>query len=164
MIVVANTTPLNHLILIGQEELLSKLYTRLIIPNAVLEELQASRAPRAVKHWIANHPRWLQVARVITPVDPALEALDPGEREVIVLAHQTKADLVIMDDRGGRREAQRRGLCVIGTLNVLYAAAQRRWIEDFPGVMQQLRESGFRVSSKLYQLLLERYASERKLR
>jgi hypothetical protein len=41
MIVIADTTPLNHLILIEQIDLLRALYGRVIVPQAVLSELQA---------------------------------------------------------------------------------------------------------------------------
>jgi predicted nucleic acid-binding protein len=45
MIVVADTSPLNYLILIGEPNLLYRLYGRTVIPRAVLSELQASGAP-----------------------------------------------------------------------------------------------------------------------
>lgn len=40
MIVVADTSPINYLILIGQIDVLKHLYTRTLIPSAVLAELQ----------------------------------------------------------------------------------------------------------------------------
>ncbi len=63
MIVIADTTPLNHLVLIGEQEVLGKLYECVIIPQAVLDELRAPQAPAVVKHWIANRPEWLEVKR-----------------------------------------------------------------------------------------------------
>ncbi len=162
MIVIADTTPLNHLILIGLQDILAELYGRVIIPQAVLEELQAKQAPKAVGEWIAKRHPWLQVEHVTVPHDLPLEALDPGEREVIALAEEERADLLIMDDRGGRREALRRHLEVAGTLTVLYAAAQRGLVEDFPQTIERLKETGFRASPKLYQSFLDRHASGRK--
>jgi hypothetical protein len=41
MIVVSDTTPLRHLIAIGEAELLPKLYGTVIVPGAVWAELQA---------------------------------------------------------------------------------------------------------------------------
>jgi predicted nucleic acid-binding protein len=49
MIVVADTTPINYLILIGEIEVLPELYGQVIIPHAVCEELLRSRAPGAVR-------------------------------------------------------------------------------------------------------------------
>ena len=45
MIVVADTSPLYYLILIGEAEVLRRLYGRVVIPEAVLRELQNPQAP-----------------------------------------------------------------------------------------------------------------------
>jgi predicted nucleic acid-binding protein len=42
MVVVADTSPINYLVLIGQIDLLTRLYKRILIPPAVLAELKAS--------------------------------------------------------------------------------------------------------------------------
>jgi hypothetical protein len=49
--------------------------------------------------------------------------LDPGERDAIILARKLKADQLIVADRQGRREAEKRGILVIGTLGVMREAA-----------------------------------------
>jgi len=45
MIVICDTTPLNYLVLIGQADLLSQLYQRVLIPEAVYAELQRVNTP-----------------------------------------------------------------------------------------------------------------------
>jgi predicted nucleic acid-binding protein len=45
MIVVADTTPINYLILIEEIDILAKLYGRVVIPRVVREELQRPRTP-----------------------------------------------------------------------------------------------------------------------
>lgn len=52
MIVVADTSPLNYLILIGEANLLYELYGRVLIPEAVFSELAHPIAPPAVVDWI----------------------------------------------------------------------------------------------------------------
>lgn len=101
MIVVSDTSPLNYLILIEEVHLLGKLYGRVMIPRAVWKELQAEGAPMMIQKWRANLPAWIEVHEVVDP-DPTL-ALDPGEREAITLAQQVKADLILMDERSGRK-------------------------------------------------------------
>jgi predicted nucleic acid-binding protein len=39
MIVIADTSPLNYLVLIGEAEVLRRLYGQVVIPEAVLREL-----------------------------------------------------------------------------------------------------------------------------
>jgi hypothetical protein len=45
MIVVADTSPLNYLVLIGEIELLAALYQKVLIPEEVLRELQRTGTP-----------------------------------------------------------------------------------------------------------------------
>lgn len=71
MIVVADTTPLNHLILIDQVSLLKVLYGRVIVLQAVFSELQDEAAPPRVKEWISNRPDWLEVGRITSLPDPS---------------------------------------------------------------------------------------------
>jgi predicted nucleic acid-binding protein len=100
------------------------LYGRVIIPEAVVRELQAQRTPEVVRQWITSLPKWLQVRHIAVPPDPALAELDPGEHEAIALAETLRADALIIDDKIGRREAERRKLRVIGTVRVLDDAAE----------------------------------------
>jgi len=46
--VIADTTPLNYLVLIGEIEILSRLYQTVIIPEEVLNELQNPATPTLV--------------------------------------------------------------------------------------------------------------------
>lgn len=61
MIVVSDTSPLNYLILIGAEDLLPKLFGRVIIPQAVFDELNAAGAAAPVRDWTRNLPVWIEV-------------------------------------------------------------------------------------------------------
>jgi predicted nucleic acid-binding protein len=94
MIVVADTSPLNYLIQIGCESLLPVLYTRVMIPPAVLAELGDPAAPSAVGQWLLRVPEWIEVKRTSSPPDTGLAALDPGEQEAIQLAEEQHADLL----------------------------------------------------------------------
>ena len=49
MIVVADTSPLNYLILLGCADVLPKLYGRVVVPLAVLVEMQHRDAPPVVR-------------------------------------------------------------------------------------------------------------------
>jgi predicted nucleic acid-binding protein len=55
-VVVADTSPLNYLILIDAVELLPRLYGNIVIPTEVLDELLAHGAPQRVSEW-ANQLR-----------------------------------------------------------------------------------------------------------
>jgi predicted nucleic acid-binding protein len=157
VIVIADTTPLHYLILLDHAEILRELYGCVIIPDAVARELQAQRTPAPVRQWMASPRGWLEVRQITVPTDPALADLDAGEREAIALAEALRADAVIIDERAGRREAERRKLRVIGTLRVLDDAAQAGLV-DLPDALERLRTFGFYVDTKLMQFLLDRHS------
>lgn len=82
MIVIADTGPINYLVLIDAVEVLQPLYTRVIVPQAVVEELSQQGTPAPVLAWIRQPPSWLEV-RPDPPSDPTLDFLDPGERAAL---------------------------------------------------------------------------------
>jgi len=56
MIVVSDTSPLNYLILTDYQDVLPALFGQIIIPQAVLNELQHAKTPDKIKSWIAANP------------------------------------------------------------------------------------------------------------
>src|SRR5208282_6009586 len=103
-VVVSDTTPLHYLILVEQEFILERLYSRIIIPSAVLEELRHPSAPTPISAWASHMPGWVKVA---TPksIPARFDALDLGERQALALANEINADLILVDDKLARRVA-----------------------------------------------------------
>ena len=157
MIVIADTTPLNYLILTDLIHIVSALFGQVVIPQAVLNELQSAQAPDKVRQWFAHRPDWL-VVREVQQGDPTLAHLDPGEREAIALAQELQADLILLDENRGRREAISRGFNITGTIGLLDRAGARGLI-DVPTAVARLRQTSFRVSPRLLNTLLDRYKS-----
>jgi predicted nucleic acid-binding protein len=99
MIAVADTSPLCYLIPIGEIDLLPKLFSQVLVPEAVLEELLHEDAPSVVRGWASNLPSWI-LAKEIPPLATAgLERLQGGERAAILLAESTMADIVLLDEK-----------------------------------------------------------------
>jgi predicted nucleic acid-binding protein len=124
-LVVADTEPLNYLILIEAIDVLLKLFETIFVPKAVYDELGHSDAPLTVRTWIAQVPGWLEIRPnpEWNTNDATGTALDEGERAAIALAITIGAELILMDDRAGVAAAYRQGLAVTGTLGVLDLAA-----------------------------------------
>ena len=160
MIVVADTSPLNYLVLLGHIEILAKIYAEIVIPQTVLDELQDSDAPEEVHAWFSTPPAWLQVCTLIFRQDPLMERLDRGEQDAILLAKSVKARRLIIDDPEGRREAVHRGLQVIGTLGLLAEGARRNFL-DLPQALADLQATNFHVSPGLIEVLLANNAKRR---
>ncbi len=97
-------------------------------------------------------PSWVE----IVPTNPILRgqnslfALDAGERQVILLALNIQADLILMDERAGVEEARRLGLTVAGTLGILARYANRGWI-SLKLALGRFQQATFRVHRQIIQ-------------
>jgi predicted nucleic acid-binding protein len=148
---VSNTSPLNYLILIGCDRVLPDLFGTVVVPEAVARELSSAQAPAVVRQWVSSLPAWASV-RTATSVATELRSLDDGEAEAIALAVETGAEVVLLDERKGRRAAREQGLTVAGTIGVLDAAAARGMIQ-LADAVEALMHTSFRISPRfLHQL------------
>ena len=156
MIVVANSTPLIYLAAIQRFDLLRRLFGRIVIPQAVYQEVvtEGSGRPGAAEtagaDWVEQH---LVTDRA--KVDALMDHLDSGEAEVIALATQMPADLVVMDEASGRRDLKQERLTFTGTVGVLIMATRLELIPGLRPELDRLRTSGFHLSESIYRLCLE---------
>src|SRR5205823_2835131 len=95
-----------------------------LIPPAVLTELQHPKAPLVVASWLASLPGWVRIQSP-SSIRPNL-GLDPGETEAISLAIELSLPAILIDERAGRIAAEQCGLAAIGTLNILDSADKLR--------------------------------------
>jgi predicted nucleic acid-binding protein len=154
MIVVADTTPLNYLVLIEEANLLPRLFGQVLIPPAVFAELKNPETPPRVRGWLADAPSWLHVQTLRSLPGPELDYLDAGEREAITLAEELRADQILVDESDARKEAARRNLPFIGTLGILRRAAQLDMV-DLPSALTRLGQTTFYVDPEVIRSLLD---------
>lgn len=69
MIVIADTSPINYLVLIDQINVLPKIYGEILIPQAVFDELLDSASPQKVREWLSTHPDWLRISDAVFSPD-----------------------------------------------------------------------------------------------
>lgn len=158
MIVVADASPLSNLAAIGKVELLRDLYGRLLVPDAVAAEFRVGER-RGAHHAFIDSTEWIEIRTVHdrTLVDELRAELDLGEAEAIVLSTLVGADLLLVDERAGRRIASERGLRVVGTLGSVMAGKAMGLVPLVRPILDALRSvAGFWVSEELYAAVLER--------
>ena len=95
-VVIADTSPVNYLVLIGRIDLLHLLFEKIVLPSIVVSELKSERAPHLVRHWISTTPAWFEVREI-----DSMANIDEGGRTASQLACTLNADLVLMDDHKG---------------------------------------------------------------
>lgn len=152
-VVVADTSPLHYLVLIGQIDLLSRLFAAVTIPIVVRDELLHPNTPQPVLDWATDPPPWLTVATAPAHDEQAPQRLDPGERAAIALALALRANLMLMDDRAGVAAARAQGLAVVGTIGILDLAGRRKLI-DIGDAVARLKTTNFRYRPSLLDALL----------
>ncbi len=89
-----------------------------------------------------------------------LTDLDRGEAEVIVLAREIEADLVIIDEEIGRTYARHFGLTITGTLGILLKAKQHGFISEVRPLLEALVSKGVWIGLHLLDEVL-RLAGEK---
>lgn len=145
MIVVADSSPLHYLILIGHQQILPVLFERIAVPGGVQQELCRSAAPTAVKEWMKHPPEWLEIHSVPPGWESKHAHLDPGEQQAIALAKRIHAGQILIDDLKGRIAAETDGLFVIGTVGIQQRAGKDGLL-DFNAAFRRLAATNFRMS------------------
>jgi predicted nucleic acid-binding protein len=158
MIAVTDTSPVCYLILIGEIDLLPKVFSQVLVPQAVLDELLHEEAPVAVRSWASNLPSWICVKESPIVATAGLEKLQAGEQAAIRLAESMNADITLLDEMAARRIAAARGLRITGMLGVLGEAATRGLVELAPAI-DRLRMTSFRASPTLLKATLDRFGN-----
>jgi len=154
-LVISDSSTLIHLAAIGRLDLLKRFYRRITIPPAVWREVVEHGGSRAgaVEVEQARQAGWIEVS---APVDVALLALlrrdlDDGESEVIALAVEKQAELVLLDESDARRTADLYGLSKTGIIGLLIRAKQKKHINSLKAELDRLlNQGGFWVEKRLY--------------
>jgi predicted nucleic acid-binding protein len=157
LIVVSDTSPLLNLARIGRLDILEQLYKQVLIPSAVHEELLRFNTSLPAKVSPASFP-WILAADAHdrARVSALRRDVDPGEAEAIVLASERHADLLLIDERRGRKIALAAGIKVTGLLGVIIAAKDAALIRHGKPVLDDLiHVARFWISPRLYADVLE---------
>jgi len=135
MIVVSDTSPVNYLVIIELQDLLPKLFDRVLISDAVHRELQSIGAPEPIKRFLDEFPDWLAV-QSSPDISPALRHLDAGERGAI--ARQR------LQHRRRRRQALSPGLPHCGIAVTVHHSSDDDMVVDEPEVqgVREMRDQG----------------------
>lgn len=154
---VANAGPLIHLSWIGQLRLLPALFSEVIVPVAVRDEVlrAGSDVPGVsdLRNAFAADQFFVQRVVDLAAVEALTASLDRGESEALILMREVQADLLLMDDRRARLEALRQGYSLMGTVGILRIARSRELIPSAAALLEELRELGFRLSTALLELV-----------
>ena len=144
-IVITDTSCLIALTNIKTLHFLPELYKRVVITKEVCAE------------FIEPLPQWIEVREVANKKYQQLleNTLDKGEASAIALAMELENVLLVVDELKGRKEAERLGIKITGTLGILFRMKQKGLLPEIKPYLEQLQIFGFRVAPAIIEKLLQ---------
>ena len=161
MAVVSNASPLIILSRIGRLSILYDLFKEIHITKAIYDEvvIHGARRPgskevrEASKNWLRVHP---------TPSPKALRIyqqprrLGPADASVLALAKELSAISVVIDDLSLRTSAQKHGLIIVGTGEILVRAKLVGLTPSVRELIEQAIAQGLRLGKPVKDRILKR--------
>ena len=158
MKIISNTGPIIGLAKINQLNLLNDLASEVLIPPLVYRELlgkygwELSRIDEALNRFI----KVTQLSSISNEVEQAIANLDDGEKQVISLGSISNGELILLlDDRAGRKAAQKLGLPTTGLIGILILAKEKGKISEVSSLLEELRNKGYWLGDSLIEIALK---------
>lgn len=153
--IISNATPLIAFARIQRLELLHQVIGTLVIPEEVANEIRGYHGGHYAKIDLKQEA-WIAVQAVQSgaQVQLLLPTLDRGEAEVIALALEQHAQLVLLDELTGRKVAESLQLPVVGSVGILIRAKQMQLIPAVRPLLEQMVQRGVRYSQRFVTSIL----------
>lgn len=147
--VIVNSTPIIALAKAGKLDVLKAMYGQVIIPEAVFNEVTAK--DDSAKAMLLKNNDWIKVKSIKNTAEKIMfrARLHDGEVEVMILARELDADLVVIDDYAARKTAEYIGLTLTGTIGILIKAKQNGYIDEVMPIVQVMEQNGIYYSGQL---------------
>jgi len=142
--IVSDSTTLIILFDLNRLELLSNLFPKIIIPSAVYDEISIKKSIILPDFISVDKPKESEILKSLKLL------LDLGESEAIALALELDSRLII-DEKKGRKMAERQGLKIIGLLGIVYLNIKKGFIskEEAEDFLKEAMHHSYRISQKL---------------
>jgi predicted nucleic acid-binding protein len=133
---------------ISKIEILKDLYSEIIIPQAVFNEIEEGKNKAYYED--LSKIEWIHIQEIADKNSVKFfNDLDAGEAEAIVLAKEIGAELVIIDEKLGRFFAKQAGLKITGTIGVLIKAKKSGFIKQVKPHLIELTKKDVWISDSL---------------
>ncbi|MCH8290522.1 DUF3368 domain-containing protein [Candidatus Poribacteria bacterium] len=152
MIAIGDSSILIPLARINQLHLLEEMYGGVFIPQGIYDEVVIRGAGKVGSGEVENAD-FIHVEQVrdMDSVDEYVDPLTLEDAEVILLAKEQNADLILSNDRNLRRRALREGF-VVSTIYVLLIEAKREgFLPAVKTCLDEMRNKGILIRKGIYQ-------------
>lgn len=161
MIVVSDSTILIGLAKIGKLDLLREIFSKVYIPEEVFKEV-TERGKKKPGSQVIRESWWIETKQIKdnTQVNFLMASLEKGEAEVLALAKEIKADLILLDEEKARKSAVIAGFEVMGLLGLLIVAKNLGLLKETRSSIEELKRKRFRISDKIVVEVLRKGGEE----
>jgi predicted nucleic acid-binding protein len=154
--IISNTTPLINFATIERLDILEQLFDSIIIPVAVKNELIEKGNLFPALKTIQNSD-FISISKIkdIRLNNSFKIDLDEGEAEVLTLAIERNAELILLDELTARKIAKFHEVNFIGSIGCLVLAKRNGIIINIKPLLDLMREKArFWINQKLYERIL----------
>jgi predicted nucleic acid-binding protein len=147
--IVANASPLICLCKSEMADLLPAMFSEIVVPDRVIEEIRAGVGSDPTAAILLQYP-WIKRVETVT-IPAAITAWDLGEGESAVMAYSLANPRfwAVIDDHQARRCADCVGCRHIGTVGVILLAKNRGVIHSVGEALESLKRAGLWPSEPL---------------
>jgi len=157
MIVISDSTILIGLVKIGKLDLLKEVFSKVYIPEEVFKEV-VERGKGKLGSKVIKEAAWIEPKPVKDKIQVAflLGSLEKREAEVLVLARELNADLILLDEEKARKSAVIAGFEIMGLLGLFILAKNLGLIHEVRLLVDKLMIKKFRISDKIIEKTLKK--------
>jgi predicted nucleic acid-binding protein len=143
---ICDTSPIQYLYQLDLLRILPALAKQVIVPPAVVEELEAGRAlgvslpDLTALNWVTVHRPTSELAL------PLVTDMGPGETQVLMLALESREAIAVIDDAVARHVAEALKIRLTGTLGLLLDAKRAGLVPTVAPLLDQLQALRFRLA------------------
>ncbi len=147
--IVSDSTTLIILLDLDKMHLLSNLFPKIIIPEAVYQEISFKKLLKETSFIEVRQAKKSELLETLTMM------LDQGESEAIALAVELKLKLII-DEKKGRKIAINQGIEIIGLLGIIYLNTVKGFltITQAKAFLNHAIDHGYRINQTLVDNML----------
>lgn len=159
--VVVNASPLICLFESRLANLLQTLFSEIIVPDSVYQEIMAKGIIDSVSRELLSS-KWIKQVKDIT-IQPSVASWDLGEGEGAVLSFTLNNPeyWAVIDDREARRCADSLGCRYTGTIGIILLAKKRGIISSVSENLEQLQKAGLWLSKSFCKEICRKFDIER---
>lgn len=156
MKIVSNTGPIIGLAKIGRLSLLKSISSEVLIPPMVYRELMGKIGSEweQIESALNEFIRVTELKSLDKATKLALAELDEGEKQAIGLASTVGKDvLLLLDDRAGRKVAEKLNIPTTGLLGILLFVKEKGLVENVRQLIEELRNNGYWLSDDIIDII-----------